>query len=130
MLERIAANVASATEAVASEERFFQLHQPEALRMYFSVIVTTAKLKVCAFDPAQITITDGKLADADFHDVPYVRFRKQLSTRVGKLDGFVSSMRHSMASARERTVFVVNSDEFVSFLSEFEVDNSSLKALV
>jgi hypothetical protein len=44
MLERIASDLVSSTEGFATEEMARVSNDHEALRMYFSVIVTTAKL--------------------------------------------------------------------------------------
>lgn len=116
MLERVASELVSATEALAFEEKL--LRGP--LRIYFSVIVTTAGLKVCSFDPERISIKDGKIPASEFSDVRYVRFRKQLSPLV-TTDGWLPLDGSSaLASSKERTVFVVNSEAFSEFLSEFE----------
>lgn len=72
MLERIASDLVSATEAYAREEKPFQAAVGDALRMYFSVIVTTSSLKVCSFDPNQISLSDGKIDQSQFVEVPYV----------------------------------------------------------
>jgi hypothetical protein len=49
MLERVAAEVVAATEALAREEQSILVRQSDYLRVYFGVIVTTATLKVCSF---------------------------------------------------------------------------------
>lgn len=126
MLERVAADVVSATEALALEEKDYQAQLKDALRMYFSVIVTTAKLQVCAFEPENVSLVDGKVADPEFTEVPFVRFRKQLSTRpasvpLNVVDGFYGFVR-----AKEHTVFVVNTEALPNFLATFEVDNNAL----
>jgi len=127
MLERIAAEVVSATEAIALEEKDYQAQVKDALRMYFGVIVTTAKLQVCTFEPEKVTLLDGKVVDAKFKEVPFVRFRKQLSTRPASIplnvvDGFSGFVR-----AKEHTVFVVNAEALPQFLSKFEVDDNALR---
>jgi hypothetical protein len=124
MLERLAAELVSATEGLAEEERFLQPKRPDAVRMYFPVIVTTANLSVCRFDGDAISISDGKLPDSQFQDAPYVRFRKQLSTQPPKGGISGDDPSRSLAKAKERTVFVVNSGAFASFLAEFRVDTS------
>jgi len=130
MLERVAADVVSATEALALEEKDYQAQSKDTLRIYFSVIVTTAKLQVCSFEPEQVSLVDGKVADAKFSEVPFVRFRKQLSTRpasvpLNVVDGFYGFVR-----AKEHTVFVVNAEALPDFLAQFEVDNNALRPLV
>jgi hypothetical protein len=128
MLERVAADLVYATEALAWEDKgLFQAREHKPLRMYFSVIVTTARLKVCVFDAEKISLSDGKLADASFDEVPFIRFRKQLSTRVPKLEVSGWHTAHArLVRGKEHTVFVVNADSLLDFLSQFSIDNASL----
>src|SRR5256885_4473166 len=57
-LEPIAAELLSATEALANEEGPIQIRTLHELSMYFGVIVTTAKLKVCTVKPEAISLAD------------------------------------------------------------------------
>jgi hypothetical protein len=126
MLERVASELISATEALARED---QVLRPE-LGIYFSIIVTTARLHVCMFDPNKIDVETGHIPDdALFHDVPYVRFRKQLSARAPDFAlGIPPSFgAQYVAKAKEHTVFVVNSSALLDFLTRFEVDNDSFR---
>jgi hypothetical protein len=65
MLERTASSLISSTEAFVHEESSLF---PKVFdkRFYFNVIVTTAKLNVCTFDPASISLRDGTLYEAEF----------------------------------------------------------------
>ena len=128
MLERVAAEVVSATEGLAVEEKSLLVRQSDALRMYFNVIVTTASIKVCSFDPKGVSIDDGTVKDMEFAEAPYVRFRKQLSTREVKWHPPAINDT-AVVRAKENTVFVVNSGALLDFLSAFEVDNHSLRYL-
>lgn len=131
MLERIAGDVVAATDALAREEEVFLAKAPDSLRMYFSLIVTTAKLKVCTFDPQTVSTNDGKIPDIQSTEVPYVRFHKQLSTARARMDDTsfgVGGLRR-LARAKEATVFVVNADHLPTFLSDFEMDVGALKYL-
>lgn len=92
------------------------------LRLYFNIIVTTAHIKVCDFDASAISIESGIINNASFRDVPYLRFRKQLSPN-REISRF---NRYSHFKQKENTVFVVNSKSFIDFLSDFEHDDSSL----
>lgn len=130
MLERIAAELVSATEALAIEERDYQAQLGDALRMYFGVIVTTATLRVCTFSPDQVSLADGKVTDAGYVEVPFVRFRKQLTTGPSALPLNVVDGVHSYARAKERTVFVVNAGALPNFLADFDVDNNSMRRFV
>jgi hypothetical protein len=134
MLERVAAELLLATEALAHEERAlleksdFDTH----LRYYISAVVTTARLELCLFDPEKISMADGSLPpDASYEVVPYVRFRKQLSTRA--LTEPANSRWNplpGLGRRKERTIFVVNAESFVSFLSKLSVDDGSLVDVV
>lgn len=131
MLERVAAEVVAATEALAREEQPLLIREFDYLRLYFGVIVTTATLKICSFDPATISISDGKIDDANFIEVPYVRFHKQLSTGAYRVDptAFEVTNFDGLTRAKENTIFVVNAEHLPQFLSEFEWDANQLSYL-
>lgn len=123
LIERSSAELVSATEALAMEDRSLSLDDREDLRIYFNVIVTTATLQVCRFNAQSISLKDGTLGEADFEEVPYVRFRKQLNP-VYEIPEFYQVAGHQdVAKAKENTVFVVNSSHLFEFLREFGVDN-------
>jgi hypothetical protein len=126
MLERVASELVSSTEALAFEERDYRPNY-EHIRLYFNIIVTTAELKLCKFSPDSIALKDGKLHSADFLSVPFVRFRKQLTAR-GDLfspEDYTTGQDPSMR--KEHTVFVVNSESLYDFLLAFDVSDSSLR---
>lgn len=76
MLERIGALLVESTEGFAAEE--LSLNKAKnRVRIYFNVVLTTAKLIVCELDPEKISISDGKIKDPKYFEVPYIRFRKQ-----------------------------------------------------
>jgi hypothetical protein len=124
MLERVAATVVSATEALAKEEG--PLLGVEKLRTYINVIVTTAKLQVCKFDPSKIDLHTGTIGDAQYENVPFIRFRKQLSTQQPNTDPSKLTRGYGwsqIARAKENTVLVVQAAEFLNLLPELELDN-------
>lgn len=130
MLERVAADVVDATEALAFEELSFLRENADGFRMYFNVIVTTAELHLCSFDPEKISLKDGKLSDAQFVSVPYLRFRKQLSIKNDPYS-FVKRLGYQgFLRAKENTVFIVNASHFLEFLQAFSVDNNSVKRFI
>jgi hypothetical protein len=130
MLERVAADIVSATEALALAERDCQAQLKDSLKMYFSVIVTTAKLQVCSFEPGKVSLSDGKVAETEFVEVPYIRFRKQLSTRPTLIPLYSVRGFHELVRAKEHTVFVVNAQALTEFLTDFEVDESALRNFI
>jgi hypothetical protein len=130
MLERVASEVVSATEALAAEEQKLMRGEIDALRMYGSVVVTTAALQICSFAPENISLNDGMVAEPQFKEVPYVRFRKQLSVRSPSRKSLSQNGLGAVAKAKEHTVFVVNAGLFEQFLKEWEVNNNSLRPLM
>jgi hypothetical protein len=122
MLEREASILVSATESFAHEEVPQFVAQSHHNRLYLNVLVTTAKLQVCTFDPNNISIADGTLNDCEFIEVPYVRFRKQV-TISHDLQNLPSLANHrTIAKAKENTVFVVNAEKLSDFLQKFDPD--------
>src|SRR5690606_17953157 len=79
LIERAASELVEATEGIANEERALSLGDRETLRIYFPVLVTTAKLFACLYRQESISLATGTIADAKFEEVPFVRFRKQVS---------------------------------------------------
>lgn len=122
MLERVGAELVFATEGFAEEENPYFARLRDGLRLYFSVIVTTARLKLCTFDPGTVSLDDGKIETAKFQDLPHVRFRKQLSTTQRKPD-FTAGL-NNLVRAKEHTVFVVNAEAFPQFLESFDIDDN------
>ena len=130
MIERVGADLVSATEGLAWEEKDYVAQRQDALRMYFSVIVTTAELKLCSFDPKSIALSDGKVSTPVFEDVPFVRFRKQLSTQPSSVPANIVDDLHSLVRAKEHTIFIVRSEALFDFLVSFKVDSSALRSIV
>jgi hypothetical protein len=129
MLERIASDVVAATEGIATEEKRLVARSGDSLRMYFSVIATTARLMVCEFDPTRVNINNGAIEQGTFSEVPYVRFRKQLSTREVKWPIPLAGGARTLVNAKENTVFVVNSEHLLEFIGKFYVDDSAIREL-
>jgi hypothetical protein len=123
MLERVASDLVLATESFALEDNNYYDATSDYLRIAVPIIVTTADLKVCVLSPDDISISSGELSSADFKTVPYLRFRKQLSTR--STEDFLSSGRvdyRNITYAKENTVFIVNSNHLTDFLEKFEIE--------
>jgi hypothetical protein len=126
MLERIADMLVSSTEALAAELdlRYKTPFSPATL--FFNVIITTAKLHTCAFDPSGISLLDGEIPrEAEMNNVSFVRFRKQLSAQPPKDRELKVESEHEISRAKENTVIVVNADKFLEFINQFEVDNDA-----
>ncbi|CAG0933599.1 hypothetical protein TFLX_03123 [Thermoflexales bacterium] len=121
MLERIASKLVRSVEVLSQEEYSFP-RSPLAirqLRVYIPIIITNAQLKICHFDPKKVDLSSGLLSEGEFEDVPFVRFRKTLSTSIKP------RMKHLIDIAEfnekiERTVMIVNGSEIVKFLTTSE----------
>jgi hypothetical protein len=82
-IDALAAELVSATEALAHEEmETYLLHRGGTFRrLYYPIIVTTARLSVCSFDPADITLGTGQLPPSTLRQsYRALRYTKQLST--------------------------------------------------
>ena len=125
MLERVAAELVEATEALATEEYYLKKNEYHYLNVFYSIIVTTAELKICKFDPNKVSIKNGEIDNCEFESVPYLRFRKSLTARLNDNPCYNSIAEAS--KSMERTVFVINSEHFIDFLSEWESSNLPFK---
>jgi hypothetical protein len=128
MLERVGSHLVSATEAFAAQDRPNVDSRAGEMRLYCSVIVTTARLQICRYDPTEISLEVGKIPDAVFTEVPVVRFRKQLSTRAIAVPE-TTRMSAFAGSTKEHAVFVVNASHLIDFLEDFDIDDNSLRFL-
>ena len=59
LLERLGGELIKATEALAAEERDFRSDNFESIKLYLTLIVTTADLKLGTFDASKISLADG-----------------------------------------------------------------------
>ena len=78
------------------------------------VIVTTAKLNVCKFDPTAVSLGDGLVGDASYEVVPWIRFRKAFLP-----DDLKSELENDFGEVglrSERTVLVVNAENLIPLL--------------
>lgn len=116
-IDQIASELIAATEAfvedeIANLDNFFI---PDTKTQYCSVIITTAQLFICPFDPKSILLTTGELPPTtEVKKIPFIRFEKQLSTKKYKIiepDGSTSYER-----ARNHNVFIVNVESLEEFL--------------
>lgn len=130
MLERLASETTTSTEALALEEQPLALKRNYGLRMYVSVIVTTARLHLSSFDPKMVLLSSGETAEASHQVVPWIRFRKQLSSEFDVPPRSADWDFGERALAKEKQVFVVNAESLSNFLSQWEVASRSLSTLM
>jgi hypothetical protein len=109
MLERLSSTVLRSTEALAIEELSYSRSAGRTgLRFYFPAIVTTATLHVCRFEPSDIDLLSGKLGDAQFEEVPFIRFTKSLPS--GLSSSRPPEKLSESAQESQRTIFVMNAE--------------------
>lgn len=124
LLESLAVGLLKSMEGLAGEEiRIAESRQDKSgrrKRYILPLIVTNAKIVVCKFDPARVSLEDGTLGDADveLREVPFIRFRKSLATKFPT--GEIPSLERANL-ARQRTVFVANAETLPEFLKELRV---------
>lgn len=125
LLERLSSLQVRATEAISGEElRIGPQRAYGAARIYFPAIITNARLRVGRFSSTDVDLETGKLDKLDSEDVPFVRFRKNLSTGVGARPQ-VSDISEANRE-NERTVFVINSSSLESVLPGMEIGRPSV----
>jgi hypothetical protein len=122
-LERASSELVLAAEQFAKREisLFSQRHSLEALFVYQPTIITSAKLHICKVDSNYISLKDGKLMQQTFNQVPYIRFRKSLTTRL--TDDFSEFDIVAANRNQERTIMIVNSERVSEFFNSWEVNN-------
>jgi len=113
-LERLSRKLLRAIESVVNEECRPDSEPAASMAIVFvPIIVTTARLAICRFDPNSVSVTKGILPDegASFEVVPFLRFTKSLEARPG-----------DMSRAGQQSVFVITGSELETFLANFELD--------
>lgn len=130
LLERLAAELTAATEALAFEEQPLITKRGYGLRMYVPVIVTTARLHMSEFDPRQVNVAQGEAQAVSHREVEWVRFRKQLSSEIAVAPRNAEWNFSEIALAKEKQVFVVNVSHLTAFLKRWQVIDRSLRALM
>ena len=122
ILESLCAHLLESCNGLAGEE--INIGKSQKLEtnptLIFPAVVTNAKITVCQFKPSDVKITDGTL---DLNtvtpiDVPFIRFRKSLVTTFPK--GKFRDLK-AANKARERTVFIINSQNLSTFLKQWNV---------
>lgn len=121
MLENLASSLLSSTEAFAREEISLWLAGNTTGRRYYApIIVTNARLTVCNFDLASVSLEAGEIADGEFEEVPYIRFRKSLTTIMS--EGRTVQTISAANRDRHRTILVVQSSHFADFLNDWHLN--------
>jgi hypothetical protein len=120
LLERICGQLLRAIDCLLIEEMEILKKKrfPDACE-YIPVIVTNAKLELCHFDPEKVSLKDGYLSDGKFESVPFIRFRKSLTTTLSAQAA--PSYINDANKDKERTVLIINANSFCDILESIEV---------
>lgn len=126
LLENLASELVSATEACAVEEYPFYEDIPMSMS-YFPVIITTAELYIGEINLSDIGIETGEIKNPAFKPVPFVRFRKSLTTDPPRF-AFKKEIRlpEELAEARQRTIFVLNASHIKEVLGRWEISGGRI----
>jgi hypothetical protein len=123
VLERLARHVLSSTEALALEEMGLRRYSTQdKLGLFVPIIVTSADLKTSKCEPKNISLSDGTISDPEFETVPWVRFRKSLSTFNGDKSTFTEL--NKISEKEQRSIFVINSMHLSNFLKQWKLEPS------
>jgi len=122
-LEKLSRDVLLSLESVAREEMRLRSMSsiPGYDRFYIPIIVTTARLRKCIFDPSNVNVSDGRISKSRIEEVEFIRFRKSLPTAIE----YTRQPPEDLESANrenQRTVFVVQAKHLVHFLREFRIE--------
>jgi hypothetical protein len=121
----------ASVEGLVSEHENKGILQDGIPYVYIAMIVTTASLKLCEYDPLKIDLASGALTDASVSDIDYIRFRKQLGAAPSSvLRNVRGGPSARISSAKESTVYVVNVNRLEHFLRYLNVDQLSLMSAV
>ncbi len=129
ILERWSGGLLKALECFAQEELKLaqQNNDLPLVRVYFPVVITTAQLEVCRFKLGDVKLENGTLKDSQFETVPFIRFRKSLTTRL--TNGETPKNIEETNQNRERTVLVINASRLSNILQEFRLSRSQYLTL-
>jgi hypothetical protein len=130
-LEKLTGELLLSLEALALEETDLVMSLQERLNppnisfqqdmYYLPIIVTTATLKKSIFDPSSVDVKSGKISDGNISPVEFIRFRKNLATNI-KYDKPLSSTMRELNRENDRTVFIIQAENFIDFLEKFIVN--------
>lgn len=118
MLERLSSYLLRSVENLASEELDFKKPSEGELHIYYPVIVTNATLLACHYDTNNVDISTGQLAKGEFKEIPYIRFRKNLSSSVKRKE--ILNIRQANLDY-ERTIFIINSNHIIDTLKSLKL---------
>lgn len=125
LLERLCGELLNSLEGLVEEE--ITIAKADASSSHIRtfnipVVVTNAQLNLCILNIGAASLKDGLISpdECKIETVPFLRFRKSLSVMPPGEGEHINSLVTANL-ARERTVFIVNSEHLTEFLSEWSV---------
>lgn len=120
LLERLGSQLILSASCLANEQlRALKARPKEFIGVYIPVIVTTASLHVCRFDPSAVSLADGQLSNGKFEEVPFVRFRKSLAA-ISAISAPPPPLFLGIGMETEPTVLVINA-QHLSFFKDASI---------
>lgn len=122
-IEPIARELLASMDGIADE--FLELFQPRTgfpgTVVFVPVIVTTARLTVLRFNPAEVSLENGRLKPRTGEAEPasLVRFRKALSVELSP--GAKPVLLDEANADRTRTIWIASAEAFPNILQQFEI---------
>jgi hypothetical protein len=125
-LERISNDLLDSLESLATDQSNIG-PQPRSEFLMFSasyvpVIVVNREIIVCEFEPSEIDLSEGILKEGSgkFVETPFVRFRKNFTTRYPTEK--VPMNLEQANKENERTIYVVHALSLPDFLRQWDID--------
>jgi hypothetical protein len=126
-LEKLAGELLSSLECLATEETALMKVLYEKIppplfadrKLYLPVIVTTADLQAMSFNPSNVDLKTGVVTDGKTEIVEFIRFCKNLATHIDYEKPKLYNL-HDLNQENDRTVFVVHTESFITFLKMIE----------
>jgi len=120
LLERLASELIRSVEGLASEEGQIASMRTYFPHIYIPTIVTNAELVIGTVDPTSVPLDTGKLDDATFRRVDYLRFRKALDTGPLTHQNRLGTVRESNWKY-QRSILIVNAKFLCKLLSRVDI---------
>jgi len=129
-LEKISGELLLSLESLAIEESKLTMDHGNGILsalFYLPIIITTAKLYICLFDPGNINLDNGEISESEIKPVNFIRFNKNLATSLkdhkSNKDYYSKDSLVRTNLENDRTVFIVQSESILGFLKEFFWNN-------
>jgi hypothetical protein len=124
ILESLCREILDSVDGLAEEEINIaktKTPSPSVRAFYIPIVLTNAQLIVCTFDIKSVSLNDGIIPKdkCEFKAVPFIRFRKSLASDFPK--EYSLSDLNQANKARERTIFIVQSEGLGEFLKDWEI---------